>query len=48
MRKRIAGWNDNPEGFAFPWRTGWECLDRLDEGIATAAACPDSAGRPPG
>jgi len=43
VREKIAGWNDNPAGFDWNWRTVGEYLDRLDsveEGgrIATNAA----------
>jgi N-acyl-D-amino-acid deacylase len=30
MRQKIAGWNDDPEGFTYDWRTVGEYLDRLD------------------
>lgn len=30
VRQKIAGWNDNPAGFDFSWRTVGEYLDRLD------------------
>ncbi|MFI5085540.1 MAG: amidohydrolase family protein [Actinomycetales bacterium] len=38
IREQIAGWNDNPAGFDFSWRTVAGYLDRLDQGIATNAA----------
>lgn len=37
MRRQIAGWNDDPPGFDWRWRTVGEYLDRLDEGIAVNA-----------
>lgn len=30
VREKIAGWNDNPAGFDWDWRTVGEYLDRLD------------------
>lgn len=38
LRRKIAGWNSDPPGFAFSWRSVGEYLDRLDEGIAGNAA----------
>ncbi|MGW4635238.1 N-acyl-D-amino-acid deacylase family protein [Nocardia sp. NPDC004415] len=38
VRKQIAGWNGNPTGLDFTWRTVGEYLDRLDEGITPNAA----------
>ncbi|MFC4373179.1 amidohydrolase family protein [Nocardia halotolerans] len=38
LRKQIAGWNGNPAGFDFSWRTVGQYLDRLDQGITTNAA----------
>ncbi|WP_236796872.1 amidohydrolase family protein [Amycolatopsis sp. GM8] len=38
LRDQLAGWNDDPEGFAWTWRSVGEYLDRLDEGIAVNAA----------
>jgi len=38
LRKKIAGWNTDPAGFDFSWRTVGEYLDRLDGGIAGNAA----------
>lgn len=38
VRRQIAGWNGNPAGFDFSWRTVAQFLDRLDQGIATNAA----------
>ncbi|MFC7343415.1 N-acyl-D-amino-acid deacylase family protein [Saccharopolyspora griseoalba] len=38
LRGQIAGWNDDPPGFDWDWRTVAEYLDRLDRGIATNAA----------
>ena len=37
MRSKIAGWNDDPPGFDYSWRSVGEYLDRLDAGIATNA-----------
>ncbi|TDD84091.1 N-acyl-D-amino-acid deacylase family protein [Actinomadura rubrisoli] len=37
MRRTIAGWNGDPPGFDWTWRTVGEYLDRLDEGIAVNA-----------
>ncbi|WUH99141.1 D-aminoacylase [Spirillospora sp. NBC_00431] len=36
-RRAIAGWNTDPPGFDWTWRTVGEYLDRLDEGIAVNA-----------
>lgn len=36
-RQQIAGWNDDPPGFDWNWRSVGEYLDRLDEGIAVNA-----------
>ncbi|MFI5618049.1 amidohydrolase family protein [Streptomyces sp. NPDC051567] len=36
-RRQIAGWNGDPEGFDWNWRTVGQYLDRLDEGIAVNA-----------
>lgn len=30
VRQKIAGWNDNPDGFDWNWRTVGDYLDRLD------------------
>ncbi|AIX99620.1 D-aminoacylase [Arthrobacter sp. PAMC 25486] len=38
IREKIAGWNGDPDGFDFTWRTVGEYLDRLDDGIAVNAA----------
>ena len=38
LRRQLAGWNDDPPGFDWSWRTVGEYLDRLDEGIAINAA----------
>ncbi|MPZ79903.1 MAG: amidohydrolase family protein [Actinophytocola sp.] len=38
LRAQLAGWNDDPPGFAWDWRTVGEYLDRLDAGIACNAA----------
>jgi len=37
LRQQIAGWNGDPPGFDWTWRTVGEYLDRLDEGIAVNA-----------
>jgi N-acyl-D-aspartate/D-glutamate deacylase len=36
-RQAIAGWNGDPPGFAWSWRSVGEYLDRLDTGIAVNA-----------
>ncbi|MER7014762.1 D-aminoacylase [Saccharopolyspora sp. NPDC000359] len=38
LRTQIAGWNDDPPGFDWNWRSVAEYLDRLDAGIACNAA----------
>jgi N-acyl-D-amino-acid deacylase len=39
LRGQLAGWNDDPPGFDWSWRTVREYLDRLDaDGIAVNAA----------
>ena len=39
LRGQLAGWNDDPPGFDWSWRTVGEYLDRLDaDGIAINAA----------
>ena len=38
LRAQLAGWNDDPPGFDWNWRTVGEYLDRLDRGIAVNAA----------
>ncbi|WP_067449975.1 N-acyl-D-amino-acid deacylase family protein [Actinomadura macra] len=37
IRRTIAGWNGDPAGFDWTWRSVGEYLDRLDEGIAVNA-----------
>ncbi len=37
LRTQLAGWNGDPPGFDWSWRTIGEYLDRLDEGIAVNA-----------
>ncbi|NYH80348.1 N-acyl-D-amino-acid deacylase [Actinopolyspora biskrensis] len=59
LRAQLAGWNDDPPGFDWNWRSVAEYLDRLDEGIAVNAAylvpqgtlrvlCVGSENRPAG
>jgi N-acyl-D-amino-acid deacylase len=38
LRGQLAGWNDDPPGFEWNWRSVGEYLDRLDRGIAVNAA----------
>lgn len=38
LRGQLAGWNDDPAGFDWNWRSVGEYLDRLDRGIAVNAA----------
>jgi N-acyl-D-amino-acid deacylase len=38
LRTQLAGWNDDPVGFDWNWRSVGEYLDRLDNGIAVNAA----------
>jgi N-acyl-D-amino-acid deacylase len=38
LRRQLAGWNDDPPGFDWNWRTVGQYLDRLDTGIAVNAA----------
>ncbi|MHA6799380.1 N-acyl-D-amino-acid deacylase family protein [Bounagaea algeriensis] len=38
LRGQLAGWNDDPPGFDWNWRSVGEYLDRLDRGIAANAA----------
>jgi N-acyl-D-amino-acid deacylase len=38
LREQLAGWNDDPPGFGWDWRSVGEYLDRLDRGIAVNAA----------
>ncbi|MFF3597025.1 N-acyl-D-amino-acid deacylase family protein [Kitasatospora indigofera] len=37
LRRQIAGWNGDPDGFDWNWRGVGEYLDRLDRGIAVNA-----------
>ncbi|MFJ5229909.1 amidohydrolase family protein [Kitasatospora sp. NPDC088391] len=37
LRRQLAGWNGDPEGFDWNWRTVGGYLDRLDEGTAVNA-----------
>jgi N-acyl-D-amino-acid deacylase len=37
LRRQLAGWNDDPPGFDWSWRSVAEFLDRLDGGIALNA-----------
>ncbi|MFC0862144.1 amidohydrolase family protein [Sphaerimonospora cavernae] len=37
LRRQLAGWNGDPDGLDWDWRTVGEYLDRLDEGIAVNA-----------
>jgi N-acyl-D-amino-acid deacylase len=37
LRRQIAGWNGDPDGFDWNWRTVGEYLDRLDQSIAVNA-----------
>ena len=37
IRQAIAGWNGDPSGFDWNWRTVGQYLDRLDQGIAVNA-----------
>jgi N-acyl-D-amino-acid deacylase len=39
LRTQLAGWNGDPPGFDWDWRSVGEYLDRLDRGIAVNAAC---------
>lgn len=38
LRKQLVGWNGDPPGFDWNWRSVGEYLDRLDRGIAVNAA----------
>lgn len=38
LREQLAGWNGDPPGFDWNWRSVGEYLDRLDRGIAVNAA----------
>ncbi|WP_035795423.1 N-acyl-D-amino-acid deacylase family protein [Kitasatospora mediocidica] len=37
LRRQLAGWNGDPDGFGWDWRTVGQYLDRLDRGIAVNA-----------
>ncbi|RKE22640.1 amidohydrolase family protein [Streptomyces sp. TLI_171] len=37
LRRQLAGWNGDPEGFDWDWRTVGEYLDRLDRGSGVNA-----------
>ncbi|WP_412542128.1 amidohydrolase family protein [Longispora sp. K20-0274] len=37
LRQQLAGWNGDPDGFDWSWRSVKGYLDRLDEGIAVNA-----------
>jgi N-acyl-D-amino-acid deacylase len=37
LRAQLTGWNDDPPGFEWNWRSVGEYLDRLDQGIAVNA-----------
>jgi N-acyl-D-amino-acid deacylase len=37
LRQHIAGWNGDPDGFDWNWRSVGQYLDRLDTGIAVSA-----------
>ncbi|MFE9423255.1 amidohydrolase family protein [Kitasatospora sp. NPDC006697] len=37
LRRQLAGWNGDPAGFDWSWRTVGQYLDRLDRGIAVNA-----------
>ncbi|WP_329577812.1 D-aminoacylase [Kitasatospora sp. NBC_01250] len=37
LRRQLAGWNGDPAGFGWDWRTVGQYLDRLDAGIAVNA-----------
>ncbi|MEU6236808.1 D-aminoacylase [Kitasatospora sp. NPDC047058] len=39
LRRQIAGWNGDPEGFDWDWRTVGEYLDRLDRTGTGVNAC---------
>ncbi|MFF2043654.1 amidohydrolase family protein [Kitasatospora sp. NPDC058170] len=39
LRRQIAGWNGDPEGFDWDWRTVGQYLDRLDRAGAGVNAC---------
>ncbi|HEX3591932.1 MAG TPA: D-aminoacylase [Pseudonocardiaceae bacterium] len=38
LREQLAGWNGDPSGFEWDWRSVGQYLDRLDRGIAVNAA----------
>ena len=38
LRRQLVGWNDDPEGFDWNWRTVAEYLDRFDGRVAINAA----------
>lgn len=38
LRRQLRGWNDDPPGFEWNWRSVSEYLARLDQGIAVNAA----------
>jgi N-acyl-D-amino-acid deacylase len=38
LRAQLSGWNDDPPGFDWDWRSVGEYLDRLDQGITVNAA----------
>ena len=38
LRRQLAGWNGDPEGLDWNWRTVGEYLDRIDRGCAVNAA----------
>lgn len=37
LRRQLAGWNGDPDGFDWSWRTVGQYLDRLDQGVAVNA-----------
>ncbi|MER8182789.1 D-aminoacylase [Kitasatospora sp. NPDC094015] len=39
LRRQLAGWNGNPDGFAWDWRTVGEYLDRLERSGTAVNAC---------
>ncbi|GAA1264313.1 D-aminoacylase [Sphaerisporangium rubeum] len=39
LRRHLAGWNGDPEGFDWDWRSVAEYLDRLDRGGMAVNAC---------
>jgi N-acyl-D-amino-acid deacylase len=38
LRRQLAGWNGDPAGLDYDWRSVGEYLDRLDRGVAVNAA----------